>query len=394
MCESTALILTGGGARAAYQVGVLQAVRELWGDRPGNPFPILCGTSAGAINAVTLAVFAEDYGNAVDRLSAIWGNFHASQVYRSDGASVARSAAVWASMLAMGWFLRRGPHSLLDNTPLRELLDAHLDYAAIGRAIEAGVLRAVSVTCSGYASGESLSFFQAHPSVQPWRRATRIGVATRITTDHLLASSAIPFVFPAVKIHREFFGDGSLRQLAPISPAVQMGAERILVVGVGSLKHESRRVRSDHYPSLAQIAGHAMSSIFIDGLAVDLERADAINRTLTQIPEPIRRSPGFAHRTIETLVIEPSERLDFIAARHFKALPRAIRVMLRGVGAGGRSGSTVLSYLLFEKPYTEDLIHLGYRDAMARRAELAAFLRGEDSNLQADTQKNNLSCSV
>jgi NTE family protein len=375
MEDRAALVLTGGGARAAYQVGALWAIRELRGRRPDNPFPIMCGTSAGAVNAVALASAADNFNRAVRRLAGIWRNFHAHQVYRVDAPAVAKSAVVWGGTLLWGWLLHRGPRSLLDNSPLRKLLGERIEFAGIGRAIDAGVLRAVSVTCSGYSSGESLTFYQAPPEVHPWRRTARVGVATKLEVEHLMASSAIPFVFPATRINREWFGDGSMRQLAPVSPAVHLGATRILVVGAGRVADETKRVQSDEYPSLAQIAGHAMSSIFLDSLSVDLERLERINHTVAKIPPAMRQELGISLKPIETLVISPSERIDHVAARHFHALPRPIRLMLRGVGAGGRSSSVVLSYLLFERPFTRALMDMGYRDAMAQRTALLQFLR-------------------
>lgn len=369
-----ALVLTGGGARAAYQVGVLQALRHIRGPRPGNPFPILCGTSAGGINAAALAVYSADFNMAVRKVAWIWRNFHVNQVYRADAPALIGSGLRWGSALMTGWAVRQTPRALLDNSPLRRLLLHTLDFSAIDRAIAAGHLHALSVTASGYTSGESLAFFAAHPSVPNWRRTQRLGVRATIGVDHLLASSAIPFVFPAVRINREYFGDGSMRQLAPVSPAIHLGADRILVIGAGRLAEEGRQ-RTDAYPSPAQIAGHAMSSIFLDGLAVDLERMERINATLNAFSEAQRQAAGVPLRPIETLVISPSQRLDTMAGHHRESLPTMLRLVLRGVGAMRREGSTLLSYLLFEPGFTRALMELGFEDTMARRDEVAAFLR-------------------
>lgn len=371
-----ALVLTGGGARAAYQVGVLIAVRDVWGRRPQNPFPILCGTSAGAVNAAALAVFSADFDQAVRKLAFIWRNFKISQVYRADTRAIASSVMRWGSALFLGWIVRQSPHSLLDNQPLRELLETQLDFGAIGRAIADGHLDALSITASGYTSGDSLSFFQGREDLQTWRRAQRIGLRTELRVDHLMASSAIPFVFPAVRINREYFGDGSMRQTAPISPVIHLGADRILVVTGGRQSEESRQ-RVVAYPSPAQVAGHAMTSIFLDGLSMDLERLERINNTVGALTTAQRKAMGIELRPIETLVIAPSQRLDYLAARHRNALPRALRLALSGIGATRKNGSVLLSYLLFEQGYTRALINLGYRDAMARREELARFLRVE-----------------
>jgi NTE family protein len=370
----TALILTGGGARAGYQVGVLKAVRELLPEPRHNPFPILCGTSAGALNAASMAVWAEDFGAGVDNLLQVWENFSADQVYRADPAGIGIAGARWLSTLALGWLTRRAPRSLLDNSPLRRLLDEGLDFGRIAHAIESGALHSVSITCSGYSSGQSVSFFQGRAGLEGWRRSQRIGAPAAITLDHLMASSAIPFIFPAVHLNREWFGDGSMRQVAPVSPAIHLGAERILVIGAGRMADENERPSSSSYPSLAQIAGHALSSIFLDSMSVDLERMSRINRTLTLIPESVRRNGEVSLRPIEVLVIAPSQRLDHLAARHAQALPWPVRSLLRGIGAMNANGGALTSYLLFEQAYTRALIELGYADTLARSEEVRRFL--------------------
>ncbi len=369
-----ALVLTGGGARAAYQVGALIAIRDVWGRRAENPFPIICGTSAGAVNAVALAVFSANFNEAVKKLAFIWRNFRIHHVYRADTLAIAESVTRWGSAMFLGWLFRQSPRSLLDNQPLRELLEAQLDFSAIGRAIADGHLQAVTVTASGYTSGESLSFFQGREDLQPWRRAQRVGVRSDIKVEHLLASSAIPFVFPAMRINREYFGDGSMRQTAPISPVIHLGADRILVIAGGRRSEEARQ-RTDMYPSPAQVAGHAMSSIFLDGLSMDLERLERINSTVGALTPAQREAAGIALRPIETFVIAPSQRLDYLAARHRNALPRALRLVLGGIGATRKNGSVLLSYLLFERGYTRALMELGYQDAMSQREQLARFLR-------------------
>jgi len=371
---NTALVLTGGGARAAYQVGVLLAIAKLSNNRRQNPFPILCGTSAGAINAASIACLADNFGKAVTVLAAFWRNVHAGDIYRADPLGIAKSGIKWMSTLTLGWLIRTRPRSLLDNAPLRDVLSKNFDFSGIERSIASGALHALSISASGYESGDNINFFQGHASAQPWHRVQRIGIRAQIGIDHLLASSAIPFIFPATRIHREFFGDGSMRQLAPISPAIHLGAERVLIVGAGRKNEHKERRRVDTHPSLAQIAGHALSSIFLDSLAVDIERMQRINRTLSAIPPEVRKHSNIPLRPIKTLIISPSERLERIAAENANALPWAMRTMLGGIGGMNRRNGTLTSYLLFEKPYTQALIDLGYADTMARSTEVGDFL--------------------
>ncbi len=369
-----ALILSGGGARAAYQVGVLRAIRELQGSSRRNPFTILCGTSAGAINAATLACYSSNFASAVDALDSVWRNMHAGQIYRADPLGIGLSVARWLGNLLTGWLRRKSPRSLLDNRPLRQLLEKFLNFSNIQRSIDQGRIYALSITASGYVSGDSVSFYQAHPEIESWRRAQRVGCRTALSIDHLLASSAIPFVFPAVHLNREYFGDGSMRQLSPLSPAIHLGAEKLLIIGVAQIDELPPRQSSHSYPSLAQVAGHILASIFLDSLHADVERMERINRTLAQIPEEQRNNGQLGLRPLQSLTISPSQRLDLLAAKHAHALPWAVRTLLRLVGAMSRRGSALASYLLFEPPYTTALIELGYQDALARREDLNVFL--------------------
>jgi len=384
---TTGLILTGGGARAAYQVGVLDAVANIrrHSDAPaGNPFPVIAGTSAGAINSTALACGADDFDKAVNGLVHIWRNFRAEQIYRSDSIGVIRTGARWLTMMSMGWmiarFRRARPRSLLDNSPLDVLMARLIDTKRLKQVMRDGHVQALAVTASSYGSGMHVTFYDAVKDIVPWTRSQRIAVRSDVGVPHLLASSAIPFVFPAVPLvidgHIEYFGDGSMRQSAPISPAVHLGAERILVVGAGRM-HEppGERQASSEYPNLAQIAGHALSNIFLDALAVDVERLQRINSTLGLLPAEARARTSL--RPIDVLVIAPSKRLDDIAAKHLGSLPAPIRALLRGVGVSGRGddarGAALASYLLFEAPYTRELMALGRADTFARRDEVMQF---------------------
>ena len=382
--QKTALFLAGGGARAAYQVGVLQAVFSLlsehgWPARQ-NPFEIVCGTSAGAINATAFACRADNFEESVGHLLQIWRELEVEQVYRADSIGVLRSGARWLSLLSFGWLLRKWhtqpPNSLLDNSPLVGLLHKLLDLPRLDQALASGVLDALAVSASSYTAGRHVTFYQSARAIPSWHRAQRMSVQQQIGVDHLLASSAIPLIFPAVPLYCnercEYFGDGSIREVAPISPAIHLGASKILVIGSGHVGGTQRNFAEySGYPSLAQIAGHAMSSIFLDGLSVDLERMMRINATLGLLTAEQRRQTSL--RPVKLLAITPSVPLDSLASRHVGSLPLPIRTLLSTIGATERRGGALASYLLFEGSYTQSLIELGRIDTLSRRDEVLAF---------------------
>lgn len=382
--QKIALFLTGGGARAAYQVGVLQAIFSLLSETgwspTRNPFAIVCGTSAGAINATAYASKADNFETAVTDLLTVWRNLEVEQVYRADSIGVIRSGARWLALLSFGWLLRQWraqpPNSLLDNSPLVGLLHKMLDLRRLDAALEGGHLEALAISASSYTAGRHVTFYQAASEIPNWNRVQRMSVQQQIGVDHLLASSAIPLIFPAVPLYCndrcEYFGDGSLREVAPISPAIHLGADKVLVIGAGSIGGPERSFEEfSGYPSLAQVAGHAMSSIFLDGLSVDIERLGRINRTLSLLtPEQLAKT---SLRPVEMLAITPSQALDSIASRHVGSLPLPIRTMLSAIGATERRGAALASYLLFESSYTRSLIELGQIDTLSRRDEVLQF---------------------
>ena len=372
----TALVLPGGGARGAFQVGVLKAVAELLPRGASNPFSVISGTSAGAVNSVVLASRAQSLRSAVAELERVWGHFRCHHVYRTDHWTMLKSSLHWMAALTLGGLGVGMPKSLLDNSPLRALLSRNVHFPRIRDAIDAGCLDAVAVTAAGYASARSTTFFEAHPDVDGWERTRRLAVNTELNLDHLMASIAVPYVFRPTRIGNEYFGDGAMRQATPLSPAVHLGADRILVIGIRDETGGREAAPADEPPSFAQIAGYMLDTLFMDGLYSDLERITRINELLDAVPDETITVGDTEMRPIDTMLIVPSEDLVEIAARHRAELPFAIRALLRGVG-GKRSGeSKLLSFLLFERAYTRELIALGYRDAKRVKDELHDFIRG------------------
>jgi NTE family protein len=371
-----ALVLPGAGARGAYQIGVLKAIARLLPEREPNPFSVICGTSAGAINAAVLAGRAANFERAVADMEHVWANFAASQVYRSDDWTMLKTSLHWLAAATLGGLGVRNPTSLLDNSPLRELLEQNVRFEGIRRSIEQGHLDAIAVTASAYSTARSVTFFQGRPELASWTRVRRIGRATRLNVDHLMASSAVPFVFPPVQIGGEFYGDGSMRHRAPLSPAIHLGADRMLVVGVRDERPDAEPPAgaAPEPPTFAHLGGYMLDTLFLDGLYTDLERLSRTNRILEQLGGRQLTGTLAGLRPLHTLVILPRQDLRSLAAEFAHELPRGVRLLLRGLGASSNSGMQLVSYLLFESGFTRALIAMGYRDAMEMEEELRAFI--------------------
>jgi len=370
------LILPGGGARNAYQAGVLKAIAELLPAGAPNPFPVMCGTSSGALNAAILASNAMQFAEGVARMNGIWENFHSAKVYRTDWWTALRSGARWVGAFATARLGSAAPRALLDNSPLRSLIESHIRLARVQQAIDSGALRALAITASSYSSGHSISYYQGREDLKPWRRARRFGLAQEITIDHLMASTAIPLVFPAVWLNNEYHGDGSMRQTAPLSPAIHLGANRLLIIGVRNPRSDSvpsSRARVP-YPGIGQITGYMLDTLFMDSLDADIERMNRINHIVGDTRNNRIALADTVLKPIDFLTIAPSQDLRDIAERHASRFPRSVRLLLRGLGGLTPEGRPLVSYLLFEAAFCRELIELGYRDGLKVRAELMQLL--------------------
>ncbi|CAG0940776.1 hypothetical protein GPROT2_01078 [Gammaproteobacteria bacterium] len=373
-----ALILPGGGARGAYQVGVLKAIAEILPRRAPNPFPIISGTSAGAISAAVIASQARVFRHAVSDLERVWGHFRSQHVFRADSWTMLKSSAHWTAAIIFGGLGVANPRSLLDNSPLRELLTRAINLGAIQESIDRGYLDAVAITAAGYGSARSVSFFQGASGHRPWDRVRRVGRPDTITLNHLMASIAVPMMFPPVLINKEYYGDGAMRQATPLSPAVHLGADRLLVIGVRDEEFDPVPGPDEDipYPSLGRIAGYVLDALFMDGLSQDLERLTRINQMLECQPNRQCDVGTAPLRYIDALIMLPSRDIREIAVRHVHEMPRPVQLLMNGLGALNYGGRQLASYLLFEQGYTRELIRLGYEDALARRDEIQAFMEG------------------
>jgi NTE family protein len=361
------LVLTGGGARSAYQVGVLKGITELLRRGSACPFPIITGTSAGAVSAIALASDAAHFRRSVYAIERVWRDFRVHHVFKADAISMLKSGLHWFMAFMTGGWLVQPPHSLFDNSPLWALLRTHLHFDGIPRSLYKTHLHAIGICATCYADADSVTFFAADATAEPWARVFRKGVRANLTLDHLMASLAIPFLFRPVLLNGAYYGDGAMRQTSPLSPAILLGARRLLIVGVNDPAPTGAPPQPPAVePTFSQMFGFMLDSLFMDTLNANLERINRYNESASMQP-------------IETLVITPTRDVNEIARRHVGELPRALRTLLHALGAHNAPNSLLLSYLLFERGFTREMIELGYQDAKARAEEIRDFLRLEQA---------------
>ena len=366
------LVLPGGGARAAYQVGVLKAISELIPD--SNPFGIISGTSAGAINASLLASRSQSLKEAVEVLSGVWCNFKTNKVYRTETTVMLKSIFQWLLTVSSGGVLAKNPKSLLDNLPLRQLLEDTINLEGIKNNIDKGNLDAFAITAASYSSKKSVTFFQSEEDDIDWERFLRVGVKTDILIDHLMASIALPLIFPAVKINNEYFGDGAMRQATPLSPSIRLGAEKLLIITTDLKSHKNYLKDNQIYPSIGEVGGYMLDALFTGGLLSDLERLDRINQIIENSGNNSVQTSNKKMKHLDYCVISPSKDIKKIAKEHYKDVPYSIKLLMKGLGLKNRNESELLSFLLFESSFTSSLIELGYEDGMRKQSAIEGIV--------------------
>jgi len=369
----TALVLSGGGARGAYQVGVLRGLVDhgfLPSGRSG--IDVLIGSSAGSINTAALAAWADDFATGVERLEQVWRNIEAGQVYRTDLGSLGRIGIRWAWDLSFGGITRQTqPKSLLDTAPLRVLLNDRVPFSRIAENVEAGWLDAIALIATDLHSANGVIFLHGRADLPTWTRRRWSIERTPIRVEHLLASSAIPVFFPSVQIGGRHFGDGSIRNTAPLSPAINLGAERIIAIGVSGPPPVGVRATSLETPTIAQIAGVLLDAVMLDAIEVDVDHSERVNASILRYPEP----EGGGFRLIDVLWLRPSLTVRQLAAELSHRIPAVVRYLMRGLGSDA-SVTELVSYLLFDSEFCGRLVELGRQDVEAERERIAAFFQG------------------
>ena len=385
MENALGLVVTGGGARGAYQAGVLKRIGELTRVQAhGNPFPIITGSSAGAINGTALAVGSDEFSSATKVIARLWSELKPSDVFRCDLLSQTRNSLTWILDLSFGGVLGGGnARSLLDATPLRRYLNRHVDCERIQDNIRRGNLYALAISATNYNSGKSYLFIQGKKGHPMWNRSRRVTLATKITVDHICASSAIPLVFQPVKLKTArgtaYFGDGCVRLQQPLSPIIRLGAERVFAIGVRCDLEHQEGAGDERDPSLAQVMGLLFNVMFLDHLTTDMEHLDRLNQLLSSGQINQLGIDGCERmRPLKSFLIAPSVDLAQLAEQHQGDMPYLIQYFVNGLARDAASCADLISYLLFTSKFTSALIDIGYRDADARIDEIESFLYSSD----------------
>jgi NTE family protein len=385
--KKTGLVLTGGGAKAAYQAGAIKALAEIMPSQK-SPFEIIAGTSAGAINAAAIASYAHDWNIGANRLQQKWAELTLDQVYRTDLISIIKIALGWVSRTLFGGFFLKNAQAnyLLDTKPLFHTLDQFIDFKNINANIGSGDLYAISVTMVQYFSTSSITFFDGDEKIIPWKRANRFGVRTKLDSRHIMASSAIPIFFRPIEIDSKYYGDGSLRQTTPLSAAIHLGAERIISIGIRHENNSNDEMNSLvkqqlNPPSLAQISGELMTAVFLDSMDTDMERLESINQSVDMIEKQLNGTHPSALKKVDHLHLRPSRDLQSLIPASMKRFPPLMRFLFHGIGASNKQGSNLTGYLAFVPECSKPLIELGYSDTMKRKNEILKFMGlGTDKN--------------
>lgn len=367
------LVLTGGGARAAYQVGALRAIAQIT-QFDKNPFKVISGYSAGAINGAWLASRADHFQRATDSMWNEWASITPERVFNMEIQNVLRIALCWLKDRLFGSMTRRQITYLLDTTPLQNFIRSRIDFGSIQRHLQEGNLRALSVTAANYRTGHSVTFFSGDESIKDWKSLNRISVRTEIRPEHVIASSAIPIFFPPIKVGDSHYGDGMVRLNAPLSAAVHLGADRLLVIGIrGPSSTSSDESHYGESVTIGEIAGTILNGLFFDSLDADLARLERINRTLSLINEDVRNRLPDPLRYIPVLSLKPSAEVGELPSCELARLPGMLRFLLKGIGLSETKGLDLLSYLSFEPNYIRSLLDLGFEDTIQKREQIENF---------------------
>lgn len=368
-----ALVLTGGGARGAYQAGVLRGLARHF---PDLSFPIIAGVSAGAINASFLAAHSGNLAEATEELYGIWSRLEAEDIFHVDTVSLARHFTHWAARLASGGISLPEVRGLVDTRPLHHTIErstATVDGEIIGiqRNLERGTLKALALTALNYTTEQTVTWVQAL-DVQPWSQPRHRCLPARISTEHVMASAALPLFFPAVRLGNDWYGDGGIRLSTPLVPALRLGATHVLAISPHHepTQEEANRPKNDGYPAPAQILSQLMDAIFLDILDEDVRRLESINTLVTRLPG----EDGGGLRRVEIETVRPSQALGSIASAYESCLPAGFRYLTRSLGTRETDSSDLLSFLMFHPDYLQRLLKMGEDDAEARLDDLRAFL--------------------